>query len=256
MIKLNTLLHKLKHVHFPLNVLLKIHKVVALLFFPYSILQVILALKHPRIVLDLGFLKMEGIKAGLSYILLSPILSFPLSLMIYLSLKLFELLRWLITSIYLLNKKQNPTNPSSTTLQAGNNYVLLRALAGLVDYLVILAVLITFTYFWGTKIGPQSYTLVGMPFYMLILVWVLWTAGIESLCGATIGNYLMGLKVVSKDSPHKSPKFFQSLKRHLVDWIDLFPFGLIGIMLILNTSSNQRLGDILANTVVVKRETT
>jgi len=38
----------------------------------------------------------------------------------------------------------------------------------------------------------------------------------------------------------------------LLDPIDMFFFGLIGIVTIKNTDKNQRLGDIWGNTIVVK----
>ncbi len=48
------------------------------------------------------------------------------------------------------------------------------------------------------------------------------------------------------------PTFGQSFKRHLLDPIDMFFFGLIGILTIKNSVKNQRLGDMWAKTIVMK----
>ncbi len=87
------------------------------------------------------------------------------------------------------------------------------------------------------------------------------TVGFEQWFGATLGNLFVGLKPVSIRKPADSSTFSetdekltfeQSLKRHLLDPIDMFFFGLIGIITIKNTDKNQRLGDIWGNTIVVK----
>jgi hypothetical protein len=79
------------------------------------------------------------------------------------------------------------------------------------------------------------------------------TVGLEQWLGATLGNSLVGLKPISirkltNDSGlNKTAEkltFAQSLKRHSLDLIDMFFFGLIGIITIKNTDRNQRLGDI------------
>ncbi len=75
------------------------------------------------------------------------------------------------------------------------------------------------------------------------------TIGVEQLLGKTLGNYAVDLKPISMENT--KPTFVQSLKRHLLDPIDMFFFGLIGILLIINTENNQRLGDIWAKTMVI-----
>ena len=83
---------------------------------------------------------------------------------------------------------------------------------------------------------------------------------IEQLMGETLGNTLVGLKPISIKENQLStfkggnikPTFSQSLKRHLLDPIDMFFFGLVGILTINNSDNNQRLGDMWAKTIVVK----
>ena len=84
-----------------------------------------------------------------------------------------------------------------------------------------------------------------------VLFWFAFTVLLELLFDATLGNSIMGLKPKSLIKNNGELSFSQSLKRHLLDPIDMFPFGLIGIMTIKNTDRNQRLGDIWAKTIVI-----
>ena len=78
------------------------------------------------------------------------------------------------------------------------------------------------------------------------------TVGLEQWFGASLGNSLAGLKPISISGFSKKLTFGQSLKRHLFDPIDMFFFGLIGIVTLRNTTQNQRVGDIWAKTTVIK----
>lgn len=149
-----------------------------------------------------------------------------------------------------MDVKQNfelKTNPNITN----------RIVAGFVDYLIIF----TFTYIYILMVGEPNdggeYTVNGLPAFVPMLFWLLMTVGIEQFFGATLGNSLVGLRPVSIRKPSSRIEdlnltFKQSLKRHLLDIPDMFFFGLIGIITIKNTEKSQRLGDIWANTVVVK----
>jgi hypothetical protein len=88
------------------------------------------------------------------------------------------------------------------------------------------------------------------------------TVGLEQLFGATLANLLVDLKPISIRKTHDNSAFNgtdekltfgQSLKRHLLNPIDMFFFGIIGIITIKNTGNNQRLGDIWGNTIVEKK---
>ena len=77
------------------------------------------------------------------------------------------------------------------------------------------------------------------------------TVGLESGLGATIGNSLVGLKAIPKNGTNRKLTFSESFKRHLLDPIDMFFFGLVAIITIKNTEMNQRIGDLGAKTIVV-----
>lgn len=136
-----------------------------------------------------------------------------------------------------------------------------RIIAGFIDYLIIFAFTFIYISMVGEPNGDGGYTVNGLPAFIPTLFWFLMTVGLEYFFGATLGNSLVGLKPVSIKKPFDNSTFRvqdlkltfkQSLKRHLLDIIDMFFFGLIGIIVIKNTDKNQRLGDIWANTVVVK----
>ncbi|MCV2487368.1 RDD family protein [Flavobacterium sp. SH_e] len=126
-----------------------------------------------------------------------------------------------------------------------------RTLAGLIDYsLMFGAALVMFLYF-GEK-TENGYELKGFPALFNLLIWFGYMVGFEVKFGATLGNQIFDLQVISiKDSKTTSLTLGQSFVRHLFDIFDLWFFGLLGIVLIKNTKYNQRLGDLCANTIVV-----
>jgi uncharacterized RDD family membrane protein YckC len=72
---------------------------------------------------------------------------------------------------------------------------------------------------------------------------------IEDIFSATVGHFVMGLKVVKDDNSRID--FVDSIKRHLLDPFDIFPFGIPAMISIKNSALNQRLGDLWAKTIVI-----
>lgn len=73
---------------------------------------------------------------------------------------------------------------------------------------------------------------------------------LEGVYGYTIGKYVLGLVVVKTDGTNIG--MVDSLIRNLLLIVDNLPTAyLIGIALIFMTDENQRVGDIVADTVVV-----
>lgn len=126
-----------------------------------------------------------------------------------------------------------------------------RMLAGLIDYVLIFSYWGVMFYFFGEPNNEGGYTVSGLPGLSVMLCWLAMTVGMEQVMGATLGNKAMKLRPVPKYSPSEKLSLGQSLKRHLLDLFDLWPFGVLGILMIKNTKSNQRLGDLWAKTVVI-----
>ncbi|MCL2701460.1 MAG: RDD family protein [Phycisphaerae bacterium] len=68
--------------------------------------------------------------------------------------------------------------------------------------------------------------------------------------GQTLGKYVMGLRVV--DQSGLNLRFSQIVIRNLVRFVDNLPAGLIGGLACTLTRRCQRLGDLAANTVVIR----
>jgi uncharacterized RDD family membrane protein YckC len=127
-----------------------------------------------------------------------------------------------------------------------------RFIAGLVDYTIIVSFLYAFAYSFGSRNEDGSYSVNGFPALIPVLFWFLFTVVLEACYGATVGNSIVGLKPRSLTKNNGELSIGQSLKRHLLDPLDMFPFGIIGIITIKNTDKNQRLGDIWAKTIVIE----
>ena len=107
-------------------------------------------------------------------------------------------------------------------------------------------------YFYGEPDDEDGYFLNGLPALSVIVVWFMFTVGLEQSMGATIANKVLNLRPAPKSDVRSVLTFGQSLKRDLLDMIDLWGLGgIYSIILIKNTEYNQRLGDLWAMTVVI-----
>ncbi|BCY28725.1 RDD family protein [Flavobacterium okayamense] len=127
-----------------------------------------------------------------------------------------------------------------------------RIFAGFIDYLIVYLLMFAFAYSFGEPNEEGGFSVTGILALMPFVFWFVIIVLLESVYGATIGNSLVGLKPQSLISRNGEVSLGQSFKRHLLDPIDMFPFGLIGIITIKNSDKNQRLGDLWANTIVVE----
>jgi uncharacterized RDD family membrane protein YckC len=72
----------------------------------------------------------------------------------------------------------------------------------------------------------------------------------EATQGATFGKKALGLRVVRLDG---SPiGWSEAILRLLLRIVDNFFFGLVGFICILATEKQQRVGDMVAKTIVIK----
>jgi uncharacterized RDD family membrane protein YckC len=89
------------------------------------------------------------------------------------------------------------------------------------------------------------YVLYFIALFFYFILMEIWTTG------RTVGKMAMGIKVVRLDG--KEPKWSDVVLRAVLQVVDIiFSGGLIGILLIKTTPHGQRLGDLAANTVVIK----
>ena len=127
----------------------------------------------------------------------------------------------------------------------------MRAVAAIVDSIVFMILGYLFAGVAGTT-SSSGFELSGAPFFLLMLISFLYYVGVEGTMGATPGKLVLGLRVVKTDGSRCDIP--AALIRNLLRIIDALPFlYLLGMILIWTSERKQRLGDRLANTMVVKR---
>jgi len=127
-----------------------------------------------------------------------------------------------------------------------------RFVAGLIDYALLYSLIFAYLYSFGEPNNNGGFSVTGIAAILPFILWFVIIVLTEVFYGATLGNSIMNLKPKSLISSNGKLTFGQTIKRHLFDPIDMFPFGIIGILTIKNSNKNQRLGDIIANTTVVE----
>jgi uncharacterized RDD family membrane protein YckC len=127
-----------------------------------------------------------------------------------------------------------------------------RIAAGLIDS-IILALLVSISSLaTGQNPGSSSALLTYSMFSMLALLTFIYYFLQEALFSATIGKYLVKLKVLDKSGNDCS--FGASFKRNAVRFVDWLPvLYLVGAVAIIASDQRQRIGDRLAGTVVTAR---
>ena len=128
-----------------------------------------------------------------------------------------------------------------------------RIISGFIDYLIIYISTLVIIFAIGEQNSDGEYVMNGITAIIPILFWFLTTVGCEVGLGSTIGNSLVGLKAIPLSGADRRLSFSESFKRHLLDPIDMFFFGIVGIITINSTGYNQRVGDLWAKTIVIKK---
>lgn len=130
-----------------------------------------------------------------------------------------------------------------------------RAFAYIIDY----AIFFTIMYFYVDLFGVDEIdengnvkkvvkNLLVMP---VIAIWFLLFPILEGSMNQTFGKKIIGIKVISTVRKDHFG-IVDAIKRRCLDWIELNFLGLIAYFVSKNSPLRQRIGDILAKTVVVK----
>ncbi len=121
--------------------------------------------------------------------------------------------------------------------------------ATIIDYILFYGLFFMYVYLLGEPNEDGGYSVFGFTTLGIPLMWFIYFPVIESLGGQTLGHRIMGIRVVTKSG--KAIDLGQALKRRLADMIDFQFFGLVALLVIRNSKTNQRLGDMWAGTLVV-----
>src|ERR1700733_3248653 len=136
------------------------------------------------------------------------------------------------------------------TTSITNKYIDKRIVATLIDYVIIFGMTIFYIFQVGTPNSEGDYAVSGLPALIPGIFWFIYIVLAEQYLGGTFGHLLLKLKGVSING--RKITLTQTLKRRTSDILEIsWCFGFVAYLLAKNTQSNQRLGDILAKTVVI-----
>jgi uncharacterized RDD family membrane protein YckC len=124
-----------------------------------------------------------------------------------------------------------------------------RFFASLIDYIIVIAFYWFFAYFFGEPNGNGGYVIYGFTAIVPFVFWFIYLIVVESIFSRTFGHFIFDLKVVGEDNGNIS--FIEAVLRHIIDLMDFWFFGIPAMISIKNTPKNQRLGDMVARTIVV-----
>jgi uncharacterized RDD family membrane protein YckC len=125
-----------------------------------------------------------------------------------------------------------------------------RAIAYSIDYFVFLVLLLTYLELFVHKNANGSFTIkwwIAVPVYMITCT--LYFAMQEYMWHRTLGKRIMKLKVVKEDNSDLT--LLDLLKRHFFDLLEITIFPFIAVVTLLIIGKEQRLGDLMAKTLVV-----
>ena len=130
-----------------------------------------------------------------------------------------------------------------------------RVLATIVDGIVLTVVFVVMSMLFGSASaegGQVGASLGGVAFLALSLLSIAYFIVLEGYLGQTLGKMLLGIKVVREDTG-EVPGIKAAIIRTVMRLIDgLFAY-LVAFITVLASQKNQRLGDMLANTLVVRK---
>jgi uncharacterized RDD family membrane protein YckC len=129
-------------------------------------------------------------------------------------------------------------------------YLKLRILATLIDYGIFLGMSVVYIRTFGEKTEDNTWEMHGGMVCVVPVFWFLYFVVTEAINEATPGHDICKLKVVKADG-HKI-SLSDAFKRRICDPIDIGIYGIPALICISKTPRHQRIGDILANTMVVK----
>ncbi len=103
-----------------------------------------------------------------------------------------------------------------------------------------------------TADGTFSFSLEGVPFLIVVALWVAYYTLMEGAFGASVGKMAVGIRVVRTDGGKIG--WQAALVRNVLRIVDWFPWAIpyvVGAIMVWSSDTRQRLGDRVAKTVVI-----
>lgn len=124
-----------------------------------------------------------------------------------------------------------------------------RILAFIIDFYILGIIGFVLGFYFGIPLEDEvGYSLNGLPALGMGLIgFFLWPIS-EGIWGQTIGKRLLNLKVVTNE--YKPIRIGQAFGRFFLGFIDYI--FLIGLIIAVNNKQNKRIGDLVANTIVIR----
>ena len=131
-----------------------------------------------------------------------------------------------------------------------------RFFAILIDYTICFICWYYIAKYWGeeyiTEDGGVGYHVEGLPALSWLLVWFSIMPLMEGLTGQSIGKIIFKIKISKADGTKVS--IGNATVRHLFDFVDYLPFfGIVGIIVASKNGLSQRVGDLVAKTIVIRK---
>ncbi|NPV91619.1 MAG: RDD family protein [Firmicutes bacterium] len=127
----------------------------------------------------------------------------------------------------------------------------IRGVATIIDGILFMILGFIMALMFGTT-SSTGFELSGAPAFLLMIIGLLYFVLLEGTIGATLGKLLLGLRVVKTDG--RKCDIVGSLIRNLLRIVDALPFlYIVGMITIWVTKRKQRVGDLAAGTLVVKK---
>jgi uncharacterized RDD family membrane protein YckC len=135
----------------------------------------------------------------------------------------------------------------------------IRFAATLIDFIIFGVINFIVTALFGTQTASYDSgvsfdaSVTGLPALLLLAFGIAYYLVMETMWGATVGKMVCGLKVVMQDG--SKVEFVPVLLRYVLRIVDALPGCipyLVGAIFIWNSPYNQRFGDKIAKTLVVK----
>jgi uncharacterized RDD family membrane protein YckC len=130
-------------------------------------------------------------------------------------------------------------------------YVKLRIVATLIDYGIYCLSFFIYVYCFGTKTDDGTTEVTGLLALPIFIFWFLYFVITEAINQATPGHDICKLIIVKSNG--RKISMGDAFKRRILDPIDILFYGIPALICINNTPKFQRLGDLFADTVVVKK---
>ncbi|QKJ30811.1 RDD family protein [Mucilaginibacter mali] len=123
--------------------------------------------------------------------------------------------------------------------------------ATLIDYAIYFIFAFVYVSYMGTATEDGGKAVNGLPALPVFAVWFLYFVVTEAYNGSTPGHDICGLKVVKESGENIT--FKDALKRRILDVVDLGIWGIPAMICINNTPKCQRVGDLFAHTLVIRK---